>query len=113
ENRDPMRHRNQVVLAPEAAGKSTLALLAACNHALVHTRATLVVLRDADAADATYDAFRAALTPSTLRWNIRVRKVGGDLANDLARGIIPDVIVCSLHGLVASILDNAELYAPF
>ncbi|MBA2664622.1 MAG: DEAD/DEAH box helicase family protein [Bradymonadaceae bacterium] len=113
ENRETMRHRNQIVLAPEGAGKSTLVALAACNHALVHTRATLVVARDSEAADAIYDAIQAAVTPSTLRWNIRARRVGGDLVNDLAQGIIPDVIVCSLQQLVVNMLDNSVVYAPF
>src|SRR5690606_22583560 len=100
---DILRHRNQIVLAPESAGKSTLALLAACNHALVHTRATLVVVRDQAAAEAFYTSVVDAVTPSTLRWNIRARKVGNDLVNDLSQGIIPDVVVCSLQQLVTQV----------
>lgn len=110
---DILRHRNQIVLAPESAGKSTLGLLAACNHALVHTRATLVVVRDQAAAEAFYTSVVEAVSPSTLRWNIRARKVGNDLVNDLSQGIIPDVVVCSLQQLVTQVLENSVVHAPF
>ncbi|MFW6058410.1 MAG: DEAD/DEAH box helicase [Persicimonas sp.] len=108
-----LRHRNQVVLAPDASGKTTLAMLAACNHALVHTRATLIVTRDEEAAESFAEMLRSALEPSTLRWTVRVRNAGSTLVNDLSQGIIPDVIVTSLHALVGSILDKPRTYAPF
>lgn len=113
QDRSGLRHRNQVVLAPEAAGKSTLAVLAAANHALVHARATLVVARDERHEEELEQRFRALVDPSTLRWNVRVRRVGGDLMSDLSLGIVPDVIVCSLHNLVLHILGNTEPFAPF
>lgn len=108
-----MRHRNQIVLAPEGAGKTTLAMLAACNQALVHTRCTLIVCRDQGAADEMRATIRRAIEPSTLRWNIRARGVGADLVNDLAQGIVPDVLVCSLHQLVVNVLDEPLTYSPF
>jgi hypothetical protein len=113
EDRTGMRHRNQIVLAPEGSGKTTLAMLAACNTAIVHTRAALIVTRDNERAEQTHAAIRAALEPSTLRWNIRVRRVGGDLVSDLAQGIVPEIIVCSLHQLVVNVLDEGPHYAPF
>ncbi|HXT21149.1 MAG TPA: DEAD/DEAH box helicase, partial [Thermoanaerobaculia bacterium] len=106
------RPRNLIVLAPEGAGKSTLALLAAANHALVHTRGTLVVVRSDEAAERLAARFRRAIEPSTLRWNVRVRQPGKDLMSDLAQGIIPDVVVCSLHDLVTTVLDRADTFAP-
>jgi hypothetical protein len=113
EDRTGMRHRNQIVLAPEGSGKSTLAMLAACNTAIVHTRCALIITRDNERADATWSSIRAALEPSTLRWNVRVRRVGGDLVSDLSQGILPEIIVCSLYQLVVNVLDEAPHYAPF
>ncbi|HET9765848.1 MAG TPA: DEAD/DEAH box helicase [Thermoanaerobaculia bacterium] len=106
------RQRNLIVLAPEGAGKSTLALLAAANHALVHTRGTLVIVRSDEAAERLAARFRRSIEPSTLRWNVRVRQPGRDLMIDLAQGIIPDVVVCSLHDLVTTVLDRADTFAP-
>lgn len=108
-----MRERNQIVLAPEGAGKSTLALLAACNHAIVHTRTTMIITRDDERAMQLWGELSARLEPSTLRWNIRLRRMGGDLVNDLAQGVIPDIVVCSLRQLVVQVLDEANSYAPF
>ncbi|HEX6202685.1 MAG TPA: hypothetical protein VF100_06770, partial [Thermoanaerobaculia bacterium] len=111
ETGDGVRERNRVVLAPEGSGKSTLGILAAANHALVHTRSTLLVLRDEAAADALYGRIVARVDRSTLRWNLRVRRVGDDLAGDLAQGIVPDVLVTSLHQLVVGVLDQVDLHA--
>src|SRR5215210_7404028 len=113
QDRSGLRHRNQIVIAPEAAGKTTLALLAAANHALVHTRGTLVIARDEEHEAEIYERFRGAIEPSTVRWNVRARRVGGDLVNDLTLGIVPDVIVCSLQGLVVHLLEQTESFAPF
>ena len=107
------RHRNQIILAPEGAGKSTLAMLAACNHAIVHTRSTLIITRDDERANLLFKQMRTSIEPSTLRWNIRERRVGNDLANDLAQGIIPDIVVCSLRQLVINVLDEPQTYTPF
>ncbi len=113
EDRSGLRHRNQIVLAPEAAGKTTLAVLAAANHALVHTRGTLVVARDEDHEAFLHDRFRERTEPSTMRWNVRVRRVGADLMSDLSRGIVPDVLVCSLHHLTVQVLGRLESFGPF
>jgi hypothetical protein len=113
EDRSGHRSRNQVVLAPEAWGKTTLALLAVANHALVHTRSSLVVTATERRAAELHERFRQALEPSTLRWNVRVRAPGADLMNDLSRGIVPDVVVVSLHDLVTVLLDRAATFAPF
>jgi hypothetical protein len=113
QDRSRLRHRNQVVVAPESAGKTTLGLLAAANHVLVHTRGALLIARDAAHEERLYRRLREVLEPSAVRWNLRVRQVGGDLMNDLARGIVPDVVVCSLQRLVMHLLGNAEGFAPF
>jgi hypothetical protein len=112
-DRSKDRHRNQIVLAPEGAGKTTLAMLAAANHALMHTRSTLVVLRDEAAAEAFAQRLRSRIDPSTLRWTIRVSRAGSDLVNDLSQGITPDVLVCSLEQLTLQILDEPATYASF
>jgi hypothetical protein len=108
-----LRHKNQVVLAPDASGKTTLAMLAACNHALVHTRSTLVVTRDEQSAERFCELLQSTLEPSTLRWTVRARQAGSTLVNDLSQGIIPDVIVTSLRQLVVGILNEPKTYAPF
>lgn len=113
QDRSRLRHRNQIVVAPESAGKTTLGLLAAANHVLVHTRSALLVARDDAQEDRLYRRIREALEPSSVRWNLRVRRVGGDLMNDLPRGIVPDVVVCSLQRLVVHLLGNAEGFAAF
>jgi hypothetical protein len=113
EDRSNLRRRHQIVIAPEAAGKSTLALLAAANHALVHTRSTLVVTRDDAAEDRLHQCFRAAIDPTTLRWNVRVRRAGTDLMNDLSQGIVPDVVVCSLARLTVDVLGNFATFHRF
>ncbi|QDG52609.1 DEAD/DEAH box helicase [Persicimonas caeni] len=113
EDESGLRHRNQVVLAPDGSGKTTLAMLAACNHVLVHTRATLVVTRDEASAERFCSMLRSTLEPSTLRWTVRVRQAGSTLVNDLSQGIIPDVIVTSLRQLVVGILNEPRTYAPF
>ncbi len=113
EDRSGQRSRHQIVLAPEGSGKTMLALLAAANHALVHTRSTLVVVRDQTSAERVAKSFRQALEPSPLRWNVRVRHPGADLMNDLSQGISPDVVLCGLHDLVATLLDQVDTFAPF
>lgn len=113
QDRSGLRHRNEIVLAHEATGKSTLAVLAAANHALIHTRATLVIARDEDHEAALDARFRSLIEPSTLRWNVRVRRMGADLMGDLSRGIVPDVVLCSLHQLVVRLLADFEGLAPF
>ncbi|HKV09338.1 MAG TPA: DEAD/DEAH box helicase [Thermoanaerobaculia bacterium] len=113
DDRSGQRSRNLIVLAPEGSGKSALALLAAANHALVHTRGTLIVVRSEAAAETLTERFRHAIEPSTLRWNVRVRRPGSGLMVDLAQGILPDVVVCSLLDLVTTVLDRADTFAPF
>lgn len=113
QDRSRLRHRNQIVVAPESAGKTTLALLAAANHVLVHTRGALLIARDDAHEERLYRRIGEVLRPSAVRWNLRVRQVGGDLMNDLARGIVPDVVVCSLQRLVMHLLGNAEGFTPF
>ncbi|HEX2253790.1 MAG TPA: DEAD/DEAH box helicase [Thermoanaerobaculia bacterium] len=108
----PVRQRNRVVLAPEGSGKTTLAMLAVANHALMHTRASLLVVRDAASARALHARIVARVDPSTLRWNLRVRLLGDDMAGDLARGIVPDVVVASLHHLTTNVLDQVDVYGP-
>lgn len=108
-----LSQRHQIVLAPEGSGKTTLAMLASANHALVHARATLMVTRSEAQAEQVYERFAGTVSASTVRWNLRVRRVGRDFAQDLSRDIIPDVVVCSLEQLVVGVLGNAEVYAPF
>ena len=105
--------RHQVVLAPEGWGKTTLALLAVADHALLHTRASLLIASTERRATELHGRLRAAVDPSTLRWNLRVRALGPELMNDLARRIAPDVLVLGLHDLVVSVLDRTETFAPF
>src|SRR5690554_7957540 len=88
-------------------------MLAPCNHALTHTRSTLVVSGAEASAERFSELLRATLEPSTLRWTLRVKKANAGLISDLSQGIIPDVIVTSLRQLVVSILDEPQLYAPF
>lgn len=113
EDRSGLSERHQIVLAPEGSGKSTLGRLAAVNHALVHTRSTLWITRSEIQAKEACEEFVAAVEPSTLRWNVRVRQVGGDFVSDLSRNVVPDVVVCSLDKLVTSLLDSAEIFIPF
>ena len=113
EDRSGQRVRHQVALAPEGQGKTTLILLAAANHALVHTRSTLIVVRSEEAAAALAERFRRTLEPSLLRWNLRVRHPGAGLMNDLSQGIVPDVVICGLRDLVVTVLDQPDAFAPF
>ncbi len=112
ENRSQLGDRNLIVLAPEDSGKTTLALLAAANQALAHSRSTLIVCRSKSQAARTFGIFRTAIEPTTLRWNLRLRQADRDLASDLSRAIVPDVVIVSLEELVTRVLDNAEIYAP-
>jgi hypothetical protein len=113
--------RHRVVLAPEGHGKTTLALLAAANLALVHARATLFVVPTEAAARALAERLQAWVEPSTVRWNLRCRRLapslGGDLAStvvsDLARSIVPDLVVADLDSLVDGLLAATELHEPF
>ncbi|TXD36047.1 hypothetical protein FRC98_13040 [Lujinxingia vulgaris] len=107
-----LRHRNQLVIAPEGAGKSTLGMLAALNTALTHTRSTLFIVRDDERAHHTAEHLRNLLTPSTLRWNLRTRRIDSHLVEDLATGIIPDVLVCDLHELTTAILADVDTFRP-
>ena len=107
-----VRRRNRVVLAPEGSGKTMLAILAAANHALIHTRASLLVVRDRQRAQELYRRIVERVDPSTLRWNLRVRLLGDDMAGDLTRGIVPDLVVVSLHHLTTGVLDQVDVYGP-
>ncbi len=113
EDRSGLRKRHQVVIAPEGTGKTTLALLAAANHVLVHTRNALLLTRDDDAEVALYRRFKQLVEPTTLRWNIRLRRAGTDLMNDLSQGIAPDVVVCSLQRLTVDLLGNERVFTGF
>lgn len=113
EDRSGLRSRNLVVLAPEGAGKSTLGLLAVANHALVHTRGSLVVVADDDRAETLARGYRRALDVTPLRWSVRVRSPGDDLLTDLSRGIVPDVVVTGLRDLVVTLLDRSDSFEPF
>src|SRR5690554_2164240 len=107
-----LRHRNQLVVAPEGAGKSTLGMLAALNTALTHTRSTLFIVRDNERAHHTADHLRNLLTPSTLRWKLRTRRIDSHLVEDLANDIIPDVLVCDIHELTTAILGDVDTFRP-
>lgn len=113
EDRSGLRSRNLVVLAPEGTGKSTLALLAVANQALVHTRRSLVVVAGDGRAEAMARGFRRALDVTPLRWSVRVRSPGDDLMTDLSRGIVPDVVVADLRDLVVTLLDRSDSFEPF
>ncbi len=113
EDRSGLVERHQIVLAPEGSGKTTLAILAAANHALTHARATLIVTRSENQAELLTAHIRATVEPSTMRWNLRLRQLGRDFASDLSRDIIPDLVVVSLEQLVTGLLDNHEVYIPF
>ena len=113
EQPEHLKARHQVVLAPEGAGKTTLGILAAANCCLVHSRATLWVTRSESQAEVLTQRIQAMVQPSTLRWNLRLRRVGRDFASDLSRDIIPDLVVVSVRQLVTRLLDNNEVYTPF
>ena len=108
-----LRHRNQIVIAPEGSGKTTLATMACFNAALTHASSSLFVVRTPEQAKKLAANLRDQVNPSTLRWNLRVRRVGGDLVEDLADGIVPDLLVCDLQSLVTTVLDDVETHEPF
>lgn len=107
------RIHNRIVLAPEGEGKTTLGWLAASNHALLHTRPSLIVLPNRYRAEETYRTIHRHLEPSTLRWTLRLRRLGPDLDTDLTQGILPDLLVCDLESMVLNLLDRPEAYGPF
>ncbi len=113
EDRSGLSERHQIVLAPEGSGKTTLAILAAANNTLVHARATLLITRSGEQADELQLKFQEVVEPSTVRWNLRFRRMGQDFASDLSRDIVPDIVISSLHELTTGMLDNAEVYADF
>lgn len=106
------RH-HRIVLAPEGWGKTTLAFLAAANHALVHSRSALIVVRREDDARMFEGIFRPRLERSTLRWNVRMRRLGLDLMDDLSQGIVPDVVLTDLRTLVTDLLGDVGLHEDF
>jgi hypothetical protein len=97
------------VTAPEDSGRSTLALLAAVDHVMTCSRVALVVVPDPVAADAFAARMLLVLGPSSLRWNVRVRRAGHDLVRDLDDGLVPDVVIASLQDLLSQILERSEL----
>lgn len=107
-----VRERNRIVLAPEGIGKTTLGLLAAANHALVHTRASLLITRDEATARELHERIEQLLDPSSLRWNLRLRLAGSDLVDDFTRGIVPDLVITSLRHLTLRLLNETDTYAP-
>lgn len=113
EDDDMLATGHQLVIAPEGSGKTTLGVLAAFNTALIHAASTLIVVRNEEQSRRLAGHLRALVGPSTLRWNLRVRRVGGDLIEDLAAGIIPDVLICDLQRLVTDLLANVDTYQPF
>gem|GEM_PF-1570733 len=99
---------DQVVVAPEGAGKSTLVMLAALNHVVTHTRRVLVVTASARQADAVRARFAEHLNPSTLRWTVLVRRAGAPLLDDLTNDITPDVVIASLDEIATDLLDGND-----
>jgi hypothetical protein len=104
--------RGQIVLAPEGCGKTTLGLLAAFQHVLLHSTSVLFVLPNARAADAVESRMRQTVERSTLRWNLRIRRCSDDLVDDLAEQILPDIVIASLEDLVTGILGRGERLNP-
>jgi hypothetical protein len=108
-----MRSRNLIVLAPEGAGKSTLAVLSACNQCLVHTASTLIITRNQKESQRLEALAKRIITPSTLRWNIGVYTAGSRLSNDMASGILPDIVIADLAYLSTTVLEHPAEFSPF
>ncbi|MEM9553336.1 MAG: hypothetical protein AAGC60_03695 [Acidobacteriota bacterium] len=129
------RRRQRIVLAPEGAGKTLFALLAACQTTLLTARASLLVARDAARARELHARLRRRVGSSTARWSVRIRSLtasvadsaadglhgngldGGNLGQDslfgdIARGITPDILIVDLHSLVTHLLGDLRAAAP-
>lgn len=102
--------RHHLVLAPEGAGRTTLLVLAACDHVLVHGKSVLVIVRDDIVADRLGQRLETIVSGSTLRWNIRVKRCGPQTLEDVARQVTPDVVVASLRELVVEVLAHPDSY---
>lgn len=98
-----------VVIAPEGTGRTTLALLAAVDHVVSCARSVIVVTPTAAASEAFHRRAREALETSTLRWNVRVRRSGDDLGEDVVKGVTPDVIITDLQHLLDDLLTRDDL----
>ncbi|MGE0789516.1 MAG: DEAD/DEAH box helicase [Sandaracinaceae bacterium] len=97
-----------LVLAPEGAGRTTLAMLAALYVHLDRGATTLVLVRDHAAARAWVKRLTDALARSSARWNVHVACAGEDLADVLVAGRTPAVVVASLDALEADVLGAAR-----
>ena len=105
--------QDQVVVSPEGSGKTTLAMLAACNHVVTHTQRVLMIAKDEVSADALYGEMMERLQPSTLRWTTRVKRAGAPLLADLAAQVFPDIVVASLREMATDLLDGNERARKF
>ena len=92
------------VSAPDGAGKSTTAMLAAVNHVTLHAQAALIVCASRGEAERMTRMMTARLRPSSLRWSVQVRNASDDLVRDVVEGTLPDVLVCDLEWLALGLL---------
>lgn len=108
--RSPVRKTDEsahaLVLAPEGAGRTTTAYLAALHVHFDRGATTLVVLRDRDAARAWAERLQETLVASSARWSVQVCVAGDDLSAALLQGKVPSVVVADLEALEGEVLAD-------
>jgi hypothetical protein len=97
------------LVAREGSGRTTLALLVAVDHTLSCGRSSIVVVPSDAHADRFAQAARTSVAASSIRWNVRVRRMGVETDNDLASGVVPDLLVASPADLLGNALHRKEL----
>jgi hypothetical protein len=99
-----------VVLAPEGAGKTTLALLAAANQVFTRASGALIVVRDAEARDACVGQFRRTVEASSLRWSLHVASAADGAEHAIGERQLPDVVVASLDDVMTRLLPASPAW---
>ncbi len=100
--------RAMCCIAPAGAGKSTAALLAACDVAIVEGRSTIAVFRTAADARAWRDRLQALLSGTSARWNLTSALMGDDFVRKVTDDEIPDVLAIGLDELMTDLLQNRQ-----
>ena len=105
------RSPHALFLAPEASGRSTVAMLAAVHVALDRGGSTLVVVPEGTDPAEWASRLRHAVDRTPARWSVSIAVAGDELGVLLLSDEVPTVVVSDIASLDASVLADPRAEA--